>query len=214
MSSSPRSWRILRQPGKVTRALPAVAGRGSAAEEDAHVDEGVPSVERLVQAARREGFEAGKAEGLAEAAASVELARQKRAEQLAACIAEAAAKAATMRQEVVRDVGRDVAALVVELAEVLVGREVDGCRALRDRIVRALALAPEGPDLVVRVGTQAPLSDDEIRAIASSGVVDVVRDPMVDATGCVVTVGGCRIDAQVSTALDRVRRELEEGASR
>jgi len=32
----------------------------------------------------------------------------------------------------------------------------------------------------------------------------------VDAGGCIVTVGGCRIDAQVSTALERVRRQLDE----
>ena len=210
MSSLPRSWRILRQPGKVTRALPALASRGAAPAE---LDDGPPPAERLVQAARREGFEEGKVAGRAEAAASVEAARQNRVEQLASCIAEAAEKAASMREEVVREVGRDVAALVVDLAEVLVGREVEGRRALRDTIVRALALAPEGPALVIQVSSHAGLSDDEIRTIANAGSVDVVRDPMIDATGCVVTVGGCRIDAQVSTALDRVRRQLEEVAS-
>lgn len=206
MSSLPRSWRNLRQPGKVTRALPAVASRGAAPD----LDDGLPSVERLVEAARREGFEAGRATGRAEAAASVEAARQKRIEQLASCIAQAAEKAASMREAVVQEVGRDVASLAVDLAEVLVGREVDGRRALHDTIQRALALAPEGPDLVVRVSTHGALSDDEIRAIAKVGGVDVVRDPTIDATGCVVTVGACRIDAQVSTALERVRRQLQE----
>ena len=117
-----------------------------------------------------------------------------------------------MREEVVREVGRDVATFVVDLAEVLVGREMEECQALRETIVRALALAPEGPDLVIRVSAHAGLSDGEIAALAKTGRVEVVRDPVVDATGCVVTVGACRIDAQVSTALDRVRRRLQEVA--
>ncbi len=209
MSSLPRSWRILRQPGKVARALPAVAdhGVGTASRAD-----DLSAVEELVQAARREGFEEGKAEGRAEAAASVEAARQKRVDQLASCIAEAAGKVASMREEVVREVGRDVAALVVELTEVLVGRAVEEHGALRDTIVRALALAPEGPDLAIRVSTRAGLSDDEIRTLVNAGNVDVVHDPLVEASGCVVTVGGCRIDAQVSSALDRVRQRLQEVA--
>jgi flagellar assembly protein FliH len=209
MSSLPRSWRILRQPGKISRALPAVASDASAPVE--REDAFLP-VERLVHDARREGFEEGKAAGRAEAVSVLEAARQKHIEQLASSIAGAAEKAAAMREEVVREVSRDVAALVVDLAEVLVGREIEGRQALRDTIARALGLAPEGPDLVVRVSTGAGLSDDEIRAIAGAGNVDVVRDPAIDASGCIVTVGGCRIDAQVSSALDRVRRELEEVA--
>lgn len=209
MSSLPRSWRILRQPGKVARALPAVADHGVAPTS---LQDDLPAVEKLVQAARREGFEEGKAEGRAEAAASVEAARQKRVEQLASCIAEAASRASSMREEVVREVGRDAATLVVDLTEVLVGNVVEARGALSDTIVRALALAPEGPDLVIRVGTHAGLSDDEIRTIANAANVEVVRDPLVDASGCVVTVGGCRIDAQVSSALDRVRRRLQEVA--
>lgn len=207
MSSLPRSWRAIRHPGKVARALPAVASHAAA---PAPLDDALPPVERLLHDARREGFEEGKAAGRAEAVSSVEAARQKRIEQLASCISEAAEKAASMREEIVREVSRDVAALVVDLTEVLVGRVMEGRRALCDTIVRALALAPEGPDLVIRVSTHAGISDDEIRTVAGAGNVDVVRDPLVDAGGCIVTVGGCRIDAQVSTALERVRRQLDE----
>ncbi len=210
MSSLPRSWRILRQPGKVARALPAVADHGVVAP--AQPDDSLPPLERLLDDARREGFDEGKAAGRAEAVSSVEAARQRRIEKLASSIAEAAQKAASMREEVVHEVSRDVAALVVDLTEVLVGRAMEGRQALSDTIVRALALAPEGPDLVIRVSTHAGLSDDEIRAVAGAGNVEVVRDPSVDADGCVVTVGGCRIDAQVSSALERVRRHLEEVA--
>lgn len=143
---------------------------------------------------------------------SIEAARGQRIELLVSEIAEAAKRAASMRAAVVEEIGREMAELVVDLTEVLLTKEVQGHEALRERILRAMALAPDGPDLVIRVNPQSEVSDDEIRSI-SNRVVDVVRDPAVDVTGCVVTVGGCKIDAQISTALERVRRELE-GVSR
>ncbi len=209
MSSLPRSWRIMRQPEKVSRVLPTVADRG---DSPAPCEHELAPVGLLVSEARREGFEEGRAAGRAEALASVGAARLERIEQMASSIAEAAEIAASMREEVVHEVGHDVAALVVDLAEVLVGRATEERQALQETIVRALALAPQGPDLVIRVSPHAGLSDGEIAALAETGRVDVVRDPVVDATGCVVTVGACRIDAQVSTALDRVRRRLQEVA--
>lgn len=139
---------------------------------------------------------------------SIEAARSQRIEQLASELAEAANHAASMRAKVVEEVGREMAEFVVDLTEVLLSKEVEGRDALCDRLLRAMALAPDGPDLVVRVSPQSGITDDEIRTI-SHRVVEVVRDPAVDVTGCVVTVGGCKIDAQISTALDRVRRELE-----
>ncbi len=211
MSSLPESWLALRQPERIARALPTVAEPAALAPS---TGKELPAVERLVAEARRKGFEEGRTAGLAEAMASAEVAREERFARLADDIAEAAEKVASMREEVVEEVGRDLAELVVDLTEVLLGEKVEGHRALSSRIVRALALAPDGPDLVIKVSPHASLSDDEIRAMASGGAVDVVRDPSVDATGCVVTVGSCRIDAQLSSALDRVRRQLQGVLSR
>ncbi|MGC8470695.1 MAG: FliH/SctL family protein [Acidimicrobiales bacterium] len=211
MSSLSEPWLVLRRPEKVAHALPTVSEHAPRAPSVAGE---LPDAERLVSEARREAFDEGRAAGLAEAVASAEAARRERFERLADAIAQAAAKTASMREEVVEEVGRDLAELVVDLTEVLLGEKVDGHLAVNSSIVRALALAPEGPDLVVKVSPHAALSDDEIRAMANGGAVDVVRDPSVDATGCVVEVGSCRIDAQLSSALDRVRRQLQGVLSR
>jgi flagellar assembly protein FliH len=207
MSSLPRPWRAPSQPESVARVLPALTDRAPA---DDQVADDLPPVERLVQDARREGFEEGRAAGLAEAKTSLDAARRERLDLLAAELSRAACNAASMREQVVAEVGRDVAGLAVDLAEVLLEHEMEGHRVLCDRIVQALALAPRGPDLVVRISPDAGLSDEEVRAMADSEGVDVVRDPSIDPTGCLVTVGSCTVDAQVSSALDRVRRQLAE----
>lgn len=206
----PKTWRTLRHPESVARALPTtVAPAVPAGVGPATASDDPARVELLVQEARREAFEVGRAAGREEAMASAEASRHQRVERLADQVAEAAQRAASMRTEVVEEVGREMVDLVVELAEVLVARELDGRDAIGDRIRRALALAPVGPDIVIRVSPRCELTDDEVMAIANRAGVEVLRDPVVDTTGCMVTAGGCKIDAQVSSALARVRRELE-----
>ncbi|HEX4081816.1 MAG TPA: hypothetical protein VHX40_02545, partial [Acidimicrobiales bacterium] len=110
------------------------------------------SVEHRLEEARQAGFADGHRAGLEEAAFTAEGARLAAATRAADRLATAAADVGEQRAAVVAELVTDVAGLAFELLEILVGREASLSDApVRDAVVRALALAPEGDDQLVRV---------------------------------------------------------------
>jgi len=164
------------------------------------------SIEDLLREARRAGHEEGREAGLAEAAASAEATRMAAAARAADMLTATAARVGDQREAVVAELVSDVVTLAFDLLEVLVGREaVLAAAPGRDAVARALALAPEGEDLVVRVHPDSGVDVAEIEELVDDPRVTVVHDADVEATGCLVTVGSCHIDAQIAPALARVR---------
>lgn len=210
MSSLPdaRPNRVIRRP---TRTVPVSPVPPAAPAEPA----GAPgattvSLDAMIEVARKEGFEEGRRAGAAEARTSVENARAAMAQRTAMQLGEAAREVSALRADVVNEVVRDLAGLVVELAEVLVGHELAiGSRPALDCVVRALALAPTGADLVVYVHPDCGLEDGDITGVAQGSPIQVVRDSSIDLHGCRITAGGCHIDAQIPAALARVRAAVE-----
>jgi flagellar assembly protein FliH len=76
-------------------------------------------------------------------------------------------------------------------------------------VARALALLPGEVEVVIRMHPDeaACVEDpsDENRRVV------IVPDPEVERGGCIADAGACRIDTQVSSALERVRRVLCDG---
>lgn len=219
MSSSSeraRAERVIKGAGQTVplspvRAAPPAPPAPPMAAQTVHT-----SLDELIEQARREAFEQGRAAGAAEVRASAQAARTAAVRRTAAQLEQAARQVARLRSDVVDEVVGDLAGLVTDVAEVLIGRElVLGATAVREAIVRALALAPRGPDLVVHVHPDCELDDDEIvevtagAQVTAGARVTVVRDPEVDVHGCRITAGGCDIDAQIPAALARVRSTLD-----
>ena len=100
----------------------------------------------------------------------------------------------------------------IAIAGEILGREVQlAATPAVDALQRVCQLVPERAAAVVRV------HPDEAAVVAQaiadglgdlSGRADVVGDPNIEAGGCIVDVGECRIDARIGDALDRVRRAL------
>ncbi|MGG5259660.1 FliH/SctL family protein [Phycicoccus avicenniae] len=171
------------------------------------------------------GREAGREAGLREAAAEqaawlVQVQardaaeRDERARTFAAALAGLGrATDAAVAGLTVRDVLDTAAVLAVDIAEALIGHhlEVDGCAA-RDAVARALAEVPRGAAVVVRVHPEdAALvveDPDALAALAPTATLEVVADPSVGRGGCLADVGDRTVDAQLSSALARVREVL------
>lgn len=101
----------------------------------------------------------------------------------------------------------------LELAEALLGRELElsaapGLDALR----RALDLAPTGVPVTARLNpADLPATRDALAALADGALareVHLIADASVERAGCVVECDAVRVDAQLSTALARVREVL------
>jgi flagellar assembly protein FliH len=180
-------------------------------------------LERLREEARREGWAAGHAEGLV-AAGQVVAAAERAAEQRLADVqarwerrlasATAAMGAAVERLDataapVVDDLRDSVLDAVVLLVGDLLGREVatadaNGLDALR----RALTLCPTDVPVVVR------LHPDDLVEVPAAALaqlpasVTVVADEAVERAGALAEAGSVRVDAQLTSALQRVLEVL------
>jgi flagellar assembly protein FliH len=177
----------------------------------------------LRQQAHAEGFAAGHAEGMTAAAAVVAEAERAATERLAdvqarwerrMASAAAALGAAVARFDeasvpMAEEVRETVIGTVLTLVEDLLGRELALAESpVLDAVRRALTLCPADAPSVVRVH---PDDLGEIPADALAALPETVRvvgDPQVERAGAVAETGVRRIDAQLSTALERVQAVL------
>jgi flagellar assembly protein FliH len=223
--------RVLR--GTVATALPAARldtdlrtsnGFARGRTDDPTLDQGTPGVRA---AARAEGYAVGWAAGLRAATEQVRAAAKEAddARQAAADAQTRAVRAAvhavdaaahSLEQRAVRPAGelRDaVLRAAVELTETLLGRElVLATEPGMDAFRRALDLLPAGRPVTMRLN---PADASVVRQVVAEMPpgelgrdVLVVADPSVEPAGCVAECDAMRVDAQLSTALDRVRKVI------
>jgi flagellar assembly protein FliH len=163
------------------------------------------------------GYRAGMAEGLAAgraAAATESAAAAVRFEALTRALADAAED--LRRRQALELAGLEdaLARAAVDLASAIIGRELEvSASPGADALARALALVPAGSTAVARLHpadaaslSAGPPADGPSATVPAS--LTVIPDPAVEPGGCILEVGDSRIDAQLGSALDRVRAAL------
>jgi flagellar assembly protein FliH len=211
LSSEPRP-RVA--PGRAARVL-----RGHAVEHAQpaalHVEHAAAASPRhqspaeRVEEARQEGYDDGFQAGLEAARASTEGARQEALRKGAEALHQAAAAIEAGQTNAIAVVEEDAATLAVELTRTLVDHELSlSDHHVSAAIRRALRLTAPGEDLVVRLHPEEIIEVTELQAYVTDCRVTVVPDESVDRGGCVIDAGPCRIDAQIESALARVRWAL------
>ena len=215
------------ESGVRTRVLrgPAAAGiRGVALDADlsllrplmAMTPAAAADAEAATQSIRAEasrvgyedGFTAGQAAGMAEGQA-LTTAALSRLETALQAVELAAADLAVRQAAVVADVETHVATMAVQIAEAILGRELAALDApAYDALVRALQLAPKGVDVLARVNPADAGALGDISSLTADRAVTIIPDGAVERGGCIVEAGACRIDAQITPALQRVREAL------
>jgi flagellar assembly protein FliH len=160
-----------------------------------------------VQQGYDDGYQAGMVAGLAagRAAAAAEVAgAMARAEALCRSLTEAADELRGRQALELIGLEDSLARAAFDLATAIVGRELQlSSSPGADALARALALVPAGCIATAR------LHPDDVDSLgAVSHPVTVIADPAVEAGGCILEVGDSRIDAQLGSALDRVRSAL------
>ena len=164
---------------------------------------------REVEVAREESFRDGYEAGKRDAERSLGPVREHLQGALAA-LRQAAAQLESQRGDAVNVAEDEVAALAFSVAEAVLQRELQLAETPgQEAVARALALLPGEVEVVVRMHPdEAACVDDPSD---ENRKVVIVPDPEIERGGCIADAGACRIDTQVSTALDRVRRVLCEG---
>ncbi|WP_106277116.1 FliH/SctL family protein [Geodermatophilus tzadiensis] len=202
--------------------VPVPNGRGVLRLGDVYAEE----LTRLREFARAEGHSAGYAEGLAEAGrvvaqaeaeaevrlADVQARWERRMASATAALGAAVAALEAATAPTVDDVRDTLLEGTLTLVEDLLGRELSVATTHGvDAVRRALTLVPSDAPAVVR------LHPDDLAAMPPASLaglpptVTVVGDDSVERAGAVAECGARRVDAQLSTALARVRAVLSGG---
>jgi flagellar assembly protein FliH len=155
------------------------------------------------------GFEEGRAAGLAAGLAErdqIVAARRAELTQVLDGLDGAATALAERERQVTAELEAAATRLAFEIAEAVIGREVAlAANPGIDAVNRALALAPDAPEVTVRLHP-----DDAAGVEGWTGrAVTVVPDPAIERGGCLLDAGAARVDARISSALARVRAALE-----
>ncbi|MGR7025414.1 FliH/SctL family protein [Geodermatophilus sp. URMC 62] len=204
--------------------VPVPNGRGVLRLGDVYAEE----LARLRDFAHREGFSAGHAEGVAaaaqvvaeaEAAAEVRLADvqarwERRMASATAALGAAVAALEAAAVPTADDVRDTVLDGVLTLVEDLLGRELSASTTAGvDALRRALTLVPSDAPAVVRLHPDDLAEVPPASLAALPPAVTVLGDETVERAGAVAESGPRRVDAQLSTALARVRSVLTGGGT-
>jgi flagellar assembly protein FliH len=168
-----------------------------------------PHLQGVVERARRAAEDSGRAAGHAQGYAAGLAAA---AAEAAAVLASAADAFRSQEQLVLADVEDVVADLALSIARAVLAREL---AVMTDpggeAIARALALAPDGSAVTVRLHPQDVAVLGELGELAPGRELVLIADPDVEAGGCVAEAAGRHVDAQVGPALERVAAVLRGG---
>jgi len=216
--------RPARMDAELTASPFAVDDAVDARLVDPHLEQVVAGLAaRAAAQARREGHAQGLREGRAAAAAeaaerAAQDARRREAEQAArdaeharavALLLAAAEELRAHEAVAVAEVEDAVVDLALHVARAVLDHELTASTDPgREAVARALALAPDGGHVVLRLHPDDAACLRGLDDLAGGRVLVVSADSSVERGGCVAETAGRRIDAQLGTALARVQEVL------
>jgi flagellar assembly protein FliH len=166
-------------------------------------------VAHVYDEARRDGLESARAEVAATIAEYEQ--RCQRLDVILSSLDAAGADLAARDAVTLRDVESQARTLAVGLAEAIVGHEIAAANdPVGDSVRRSAVLLPDRGPILVRVH---PLDLESARAAAPGWfgevrAVELFADATIEQGACALAVGPLRIDAQISSALQRMRALL------
>lgn len=172
------------------------------------VEEAKAARDEAARVGYQDGFAAGRQDALLAAEAQAAAAAEATAAALQAMHA-AAAELHARQSADVAEAERQIVDLAMAIAEAVVQRELSTASTSgRDALLRALALAPQGLDAVARLHPADLDTVGDLTQLTAERDIVLVADPTVEQGGCLLDVGPCRIDAQITPALARVKKAL------
>jgi len=165
------------------------------AEAQAQAQTIVAEAEAVREAARQQGFEEGRQEGLAQ-------------------VTQTLRDAALIRENARRDAARDLSTLAVRIAEKVIGRVLEQQPEVIAHIVaEALEAARHQRDIIVRVNPQDLATIEQARPhlvtlLERAPDLKLRSDPTIGRGGCIVETEVGVIDARLETQLQAIERAL------
>lgn len=159
--------------------------------------------------AQRAGFEQGLAEGQRAGQIQGRDEVRARTDSAVQALEQAGRRLAGVDAVTVGDIGGHVLDLALELAAMILQREVAASAdAGFDALARVLPLAPEQGELVVRMHADDIRDLGPFSALAPGRDVTLVPDPSLHRGDAVVDAGPCRIDGRLDDLMSRVAGAL------
>lgn len=170
------------------------------------------AIEQVRADAATAGYEAGYAAGLARADQEAAAARAEHGRQLMGAMTALLGAVNQLRSReaaTMHDLADQATALGLAIAEQVLQREVaTAADPGREAIARALGLVPEDGDIRIRLHPADLDVLADLGDLSPGRDVQIVADPAVRSGDAVIQVAATRIDAQIGTALQRIREVL------
>jgi flagellar assembly protein FliH len=170
-------------------------------------------IEGALRDGRRAGYEDGYSSGYADGLAEARVRTADLADRLIGLVPrlDDAATDLYAREATARvHIEDQVVSVAFEIAQALLGHELHHAEQPgRDALARALEFAPEQGHVVARLHPDDLAALGDPADLAPGRSLTIVADPGVQPGDCIVDVNGCRIDARIDTALERVRSVLD-----
>lgn len=163
-----------------------------------------------VEAGRADGLRAGHAEGLAAGRSEATIEVQAMVSPALTALDQAVADLARRETVAIADIESVVVDLALELAAAVLEREVTVAENPgREALARALALAPDHHDVVVRLNPADLEVIGEVSEMRPGRDLILASDPSVGRGGCLLEAGAATVDARIEAGLDRAREVLQ-----
>ena len=160
----------------------------------------------------RQGFELGYAEGQAKAAGEAFAARgeaKEKAHTAFAALASAVCSVQEAENALRAEINTTVPRMVFALLEQLLARESElATNPGREAIVRAIGLDEGIQPVVIRMNPVDIETIGEVADISLGRDICIVADSFVEPGGALAEIGRSTVDAQLGSALDRVKQVL------
>lgn len=199
---------MLREAEEKAKIIIAEAKKNAAGIEESSREKAGEEAERLKHEAALEGFEEGKKEALAKAAADASLIRDQARSVLR--------QAEEVRRQTIENLESDIVKLSIEMTEkilsaklnmdprviVEIAKEAIGMLHNRDQVV--LYVNPSDVDLYEE------RRGDLVKALSPKGELIIIKDPDIETGGCIAETENGRVDATLDSRWKALLESLGE----
>ena len=199
---------MLREAEEKAQKLIARAEKDAAGIEDASRERAGEEAERIKKEASREGFEEGKKEALAKAAADASFIREQARSVLR--------QAEEVRRQTIESLESDIVKLAIEMTEKILSAKLNlDPRVIVEIAKEAIGMLHSREQVVLYVNpSEVELYEERrgelIKTLSPKGELIIIKDPDIEAGGCIAETENGRVDATLGSRWGALLESLGE----
>jgi len=189
--------------------------RAAEAEAEAILNEARAQASEVLNEAKEQGFRLGKEEGAQEAKDEALKAAKADVASAVSALRKATSELGSVREKALKDNDTEMLGLVLGVTRLVLSREISTDKALiLQQIRRAAEILGEADEVIVKLHPLdlkvAQRNVDDLVPEGKSMKLSIVADKSVEMGGCLLECDRGKVDARISTQLERIEAAFDE----